>query len=130
MLDEVNEKVFLTGRVTDSANAWRCCLGGMLLLALIRFGFDIDEALKQVKIAEQSFVADAVGSTRLSTRKPPDGRVVQPLALNRHRDIQLERSRRDDPHRHTFVLMEKVGKAVCLVQYFFCRYFVHRRVPV
>src|SRR5215217_3766205 len=76
-------------------------------------------------IAEQGFVADAVGPARLSARKPPDGDVVQPLALDRHRDIQLERGSRDDPDRDTFVLMEKVGEAVCLIQHLFCRYSVH-----
>src|ERR1051326_1132694 len=119
MLNEVNEKVFLTSRVADSMNAWRRDLGGTLLLALVRFGFDIDQTLKQVKIAEQCFVANAVSSTRFSARKSSDGNVVQPLALNRHRDIQLERGSRDDPDRHSFVLMEKVCKTVCLVQHLF-----------
>jgi hypothetical protein len=130
VLDEVNEKVFLIGWVADSGNAWRRDLGGTLLLALIRFGFDIEQALKQVKIAEQGFVANAVSPTQLSTRKPPDGNVVQPLALSRQRDIQLKRGSRDDPDRYTFVLMEKVGESVCLVQHLFCGYSVHRPSPV
>src|SRR6185436_12359505 len=88
MLNEVNEKVFLTGWVTGSVNVWRRELGGTLLLALIRFGFDIEQTLKYVKIAEQSFAAHTVSPARLSTRKPPDGDVVQALALNGHRDVQ------------------------------------------
>jgi hypothetical protein len=83
-----------------------------------------------VKIAEQGFVANAVSPARRSARKPPHWDVVQPLALNCHRDIQLERGISDDPERRTFVLMEKVGEAVCLVQYFFCGYSVHRCFPV
>jgi hypothetical protein len=66
-------------------------------------------------IANQGFVADAVSPARLSARKPPDWDVVQPLALSCHCDIQLERGSRNDPDRHTFVLVEKVGEAVCLV---------------
>jgi len=46
VLDEVNEKVFLPRRVADSVNAWERGLGGTLLLALIRFGFDIEQTLK------------------------------------------------------------------------------------
>jgi hypothetical protein len=66
MFDEVNEKVFLTGWVTGSMNVGWCELGGTLLLALVRFGFDIDQALKQVMIAEQGFVTDGVSAARLS----------------------------------------------------------------
>jgi hypothetical protein len=115
MLDEVNQEVFLDGWVAGSVNAWRRDLGGTLLLALVRFGLNIDKALKQVNIAKQNFVADGVSATRLSARDSANRDVVQPLALSCHRDIQLERGSRNDPDRHTLVLMEKVGEAVCLV---------------
>jgi len=129
MLDEINEKVFVIGWVTDSVNVRRRELGGTLLLALKRFGFDIDQTLKQVKIAEQGFVANAVSPARLSARKPADGNVVQPLALARHRDIQLECGGRDDPRRNIFILVEKVSEAIGLVQPLLCGYSVHCCVP-
>jgi hypothetical protein len=46
MLDEINEKVFSAGWVADSVNAWWRDLGGVLLLALVRFGFDVKQTLK------------------------------------------------------------------------------------
>jgi hypothetical protein len=73
-----------------------------------------------MKIAKQGFVAKTVSATRLSVRKSSHGDVVEPLALNCHRNIQLERSSGHDPDRDPFVLMEKVSEAVCLIQYRFC----------
>ena len=80
-----------------------------------------------MKIAEQRFVADAVSAARLSPRKSSHGDVGKPLALDGHRNIQLERRSGDDPDRYRFVLMEKIGEAVCLVQCLFCGDFAHLR---
>ena len=81
MLDEVNEKVFLTGWVADSMNArWRD-LGGTLLLALVRFGFDIDQALKQ----QVEFDLDSF--------ERATGRVLLEIEKHEFRCVQLRANR-------------------------------------